>query len=65
MFSKAQNALNSPQRSVRWVMAAILVLSTLAGCDSSFDMDTDLSGKEMAAVNFTPSKGIISSGSYW
>ena len=54
MFFKEQNGLNSRTQPARWAIIAILILSILAGCDSSNILDSSLSDEELALVDYTP-----------
>ena len=49
MFDKEQNSVKPYKHSARWVIIAVLILSILAGCDSS-----NPSAEELAAVDYTP-----------
>lgn len=54
MFYKEQNSVRPYKHSAHWVIIAVLILSILAGCDSSNILDTSPSIEELAAVDYTP-----------
>ena len=54
MFYKGRNSLNLYKNSARWVMIAVLILSILAGCDSSNIFDSSPSAEDLAQVDYTP-----------
>jgi CubicO group peptidase (beta-lactamase class C family) len=54
MFFKPQNSQKLFKHFARWVIIAAIILSILAGCDSSNILDTSPSDEELAAVDYTP-----------
>ena len=54
MFNKEQNSVKPYKHSAHWVTIAVLILSILAGCDSSNIFDTSPSAEELAEVDYTP-----------
>jgi CubicO group peptidase (beta-lactamase class C family) len=54
MFDKEKESGKLYKQCARWVIIAVLILSILAGCDSSNILDTSPSGEELAAVEYTP-----------
>jgi len=54
MFYKEKNSLNPRTYSTRWIFIAVLILSILAGCDSSNILDSSPSDEALADVDYTP-----------
>jgi CubicO group peptidase (beta-lactamase class C family) len=54
MFYKEQNSVKPYKHPARWVIISVLILSILAGCDSSNILDTSPSAEELAEVDYTP-----------
>ena len=54
MFYQEQNSLKPYKQSVLLVIVSVLILSILAGCDSSNILDTSPSAEELAEVDYTP-----------
>jgi CubicO group peptidase (beta-lactamase class C family) len=54
MFYNKQNSLKPYKHSARWIIIAVIILSILAGCDSSNILDTSPSTEELAEVDYTP-----------
>ena len=53
-YSTKAKFLNPYTHSIQWMMIAVFILCTLAGCDSSNILDASPSAEELAAVDFTP-----------
>ena len=54
MFDKEKESRKLYKQSARWVIIAVLILSTLVACDSSNFLDASPSDQELAAVDYTP-----------
>ena len=54
MEYKEQNSLKPYKHSARWIIIAVIILSILAGCDSSNILDTSPSTEELEEVEYTP-----------
>ena len=54
MFDKEKESGKLYKQSARWVIIAVLILSTLVACDSSNFLDASPSDQELAAVDYTP-----------
>ncbi|MGD8406170.1 MAG: serine hydrolase, partial [Anaerolineales bacterium] len=54
MEHKEKTSQNPYKHSARWVIIAVIILSILAGCDSSNILDTSPTTEELTEVDYTP-----------